>query len=170
MSVHPKNMPRINDVFPRWDAQVRNNVGSDLNKGDVVILDWTADGIEASIVSLSTSFLLTSRIKAVVLAQPNSTKLLAGTIGMVRVQGFVSIGLATGIAVTAGDAVGLAASSNATSGTLATTAAVNAPGTNSTYIPVTAGAFLATTASSASAQTVSAFFDGTNCNSLYLKD
>ena len=56
------------------------------------------------------------------------------------------------IAVTAADPLALKISANATVGGSATALVVTKPGTNSTYILPSAGAFLVTTASSASAQ------------------
>lgn len=170
MAIHPKITPRSNDIYPAWDITAVNNVGSPLNVGDLVILDWTAPGVANSLVSPSSNFLMTTRMKGIVLPQPNQAGIPVGVAGTIRVQGVCNVGLTPGIAVTAGDAIATAISTNTTDNGLTTALSVTAPGTNPTYIMKSVGAFLVTTASSSSAQTVSAMFDGTDINVTFLKD
>lgn len=170
MAIHPKITPRSNDIYPAWDITAVNNVGSPLNVGDLVILDWTAPGVANSLVSPSSNLLMTTRMKGIVLPQPNQAGIPVGLSGTVRIQGVCNVGLTIGIAVTAGDPIGTAIAANSTDNGLTTSLSVTASGTNPTYVMKSAGAFLATTASSASAQLVSALFDGSDVNVTFVKD
>ena len=173
MALHPKLIARENDLYPIWDVDALNNVGSDLAVGAVVLIDMTLPGSDNSIISPGTSSnlaLSNTRMKAVVLSQPSTGVLLKGAVGRVRVQGPVLVGVATGVAFTAGDPVLLYPATNATGTGLVTSLAVTAPGTNSTYIAKSIGSSLATTASLGTAQTMLCLFDGTDINAIYLKD
>ena len=170
MAMHPKHISRSNDIYPAWDCTGVNNVGSDLAVGDLVVIDWTAAGDAVSFISPSSLLLLTTRMKAIVMPQPNQAGIPSLATGTVRVQGVCNAGLKAGIAATNKDPIIGDIAGNATDGGLVTTLAVQAPGTNSTYIQHVCGYFLETKASSASAQTVSVIFDGTMINTLYLRD
>lgn len=165
MSLAPKNVARANDWYPIRDVDATNNVGSDLSAGDLVLLDWTAPGVDNSLISPSSLALLGSHVKAICLAA-----IKASAVGRVRVQGPVNAGLAAGTALAAGDPIIGKIAGNSTDNGLIDALAVVGLGTVGTYTGAIVGAALETKASSASAQTVSVIFDGSHLNSLYLKD
>lgn len=170
MAMHPKHISRANDIYPAWDADAVNNVGSVLAVGDLVLIDWTLPGDPVSLISPFTAVLISTRMKAIVKTQPGTNGIAVGATGQVRIQGQVYAGLKNGIVATAKDPITADPSGNATDGGLITTNAVAAPGTNSTYIQPTMGAFLETVASSLTAQLVNVIFDGTQINAIFLKD
>ena len=55
MALHPKLIARENDLYPIWDVDALNNVGSDLAVGAVVLIDMTLPGSDNSIISPGTS-------------------------------------------------------------------------------------------------------------------
>lgn len=170
MSIHPKNVSRANDMYPIWDQDAVNNLGSDIAVGDLVLIDWTASGDPVSLIAPFTALLVTTRMKAIVKTQPNSNGILSGATGAVRVQGVINAGLKPGQATTNKDPAIVDLGGSATDNGLVTNVAVQAPGTNSTYIQHVVGYFLETKTSTSTAQTVSMIFDGTHVNALFLKD
>lgn len=170
MSMHPKPVPRSNDVYPAWDATAVNNVGTALAVGDLVLIDWTIEGDPVSLISPSTQVLIATRMKAIVKSQPSTNGIAVSASGIVRIQGVVRCGMKTGIVATFKDPIAVDIAPNGTENGLITTQAVTAPGTNNTYIQPSVGAFLESVASSQSQQLVNCIFDGTIINAIFMKD